>query len=324
MTLILAATVTVRAQSGPPPSAQVERYKVETRGTTPSPATPQETPFRAPAPELRIVAPARTANSLLYYDFLYSDAVPSSTRRALAPKYEDYYRTLQEIEANRVLDLWNNVFELAGMGAVKSRVRPGMARDPRVTIDTEHEAGPPPDAEPRERLARLADLRDEIERLESEHGIPPDNSPLRTRNVVRQVDSSTLDRWMREAAESAARAIAADNYQTTLTASEQLDMQAKAKVNSERRHRDVEDARGRLDRAQRDHAQGRDERADAERAKQEAVRRQSSPTIPPDILKAAVPPDWVPCTCPDRHPNAGLFINNQRWHTASLSCSVRY
>jgi hypothetical protein len=44
--------------------------------------------------------------------------------------------------------------------------------------------------------------------------------------------------------------------------------------------------------------------------------------IPEDTLRRAIPPDWVPCQCPGRHPNAGLLIDGARWHTAALDCSM--
>ena len=41
-------------------------------------------------------------------------------------------------------------------------------------------------------------------------------------------------------------------------------------------------------------------------------------------LKRAIPSGWVPCTCPATHPNAGLLIDGQRWHTSALDCSMRF
>ena len=33
-----------------------------------------------------------------------------------------------------------------------------------------------------------------------------------------------------------------------------------------------------------------------------------------------VPPGWVPCTCPDQHPGAGIFVNGVQYHTPLLHC----
>jgi hypothetical protein len=33
-----------------------------------------------------------------------------------------------------------------------------------------------------------------------------------------------------------------------------------------------------------------------------------------------VPADWVPCQCPNQHPNAGLLVNGTRWHSPLLFC----
>jgi hypothetical protein len=45
-------------------------------------------------------------------------------------------------------------------------------------------------------------------------------------------------------------------------------------------------------------------------------------SIPEGILKRTIPPGWVPCQCPGRHPNAGLLIDGQRWHTPAIDCSM--
>ena len=39
-------------------------------------------------------------------------------------------------------------------------------------------------------------------------------------------------------------------------------------------------------------------------------------------LQIAIPiPDgWVPCTCPDQHPGAGIFVNGVQYHTPLLQC----
>jgi hypothetical protein len=34
-----------------------------------------------------------------------------------------------------------------------------------------------------------------------------------------------------------------------------------------------------------------------------------------------IPAGWVPCTCPDQHPHAGLLVNGTRYHSAALNCS---
>jgi hypothetical protein len=46
--------------------------------------------------------------------------------------------------------------------------------------------------------------------------------------------------------------------------------------------------------------------------------------IPADQLRRAIPAGWVPCECPATHPNAGLLIDGQRWHTSALNCSIRF
>jgi hypothetical protein len=33
-----------------------------------------------------------------------------------------------------------------------------------------------------------------------------------------------------------------------------------------------------------------------------------------------IPPGWVPCTCPDQHPGAGIFVNGIQYHTPALRC----
>ncbi len=33
-----------------------------------------------------------------------------------------------------------------------------------------------------------------------------------------------------------------------------------------------------------------------------------------------IPPGWVPCECPDQHPNAGIFVNGVQYHTPFLHC----
>jgi hypothetical protein len=45
-------------------------------------------------------------------------------------------------------------------------------------------------------------------------------------------------------------------------------------------------------------------------------------TIPEGILRRTIPAGWVPCQCPGRHPNAGLLIEGQRWHTPAIDCSM--
>lgn len=37
-----------------------------------------------------------------------------------------------------------------------------------------------------------------------------------------------------------------------------------------------------------------------------------------------IPSGWIKCECPDRHPNAGLFIRGARYHTAALHCDRYY
>jgi hypothetical protein len=44
--------------------------------------------------------------------------------------------------------------------------------------------------------------------------------------------------------------------------------------------------------------------------------------IPEDVLKRIIPPGWVPCQCPGRHPNAGLLIDGARWHSPAIDCSM--
>jgi hypothetical protein len=37
-------------------------------------------------------------------------------------------------------------------------------------------------------------------------------------------------------------------------------------------------------------------------------------------IRIEVPPGWVPCTCPDQHPGAGIFVNGVQYHTPFLHC----
>jgi len=37
-------------------------------------------------------------------------------------------------------------------------------------------------------------------------------------------------------------------------------------------------------------------------------------------ISIPIPPGWVPCTCPDQHPGAGIFVNGVQYHTPVLHC----
>jgi len=39
------------------------------------------------------------------------------------------------------------------------------------------------------------------------------------------------------------------------------------------------------------------------------------------LPRPRIPAGWVPCTCPDKHPHAGLLVNGTRYHSAALNCS---
>jgi len=40
----------------------------------------------------------------------------------------------------------------------------------------------------------------------------------------------------------------------------------------------------------------------------------------PMRITIPIPPGWVPCTCPDQHPGAGIFVNGVQYHTPALHC----
>ena len=60
----------------------------------------------------------------------------------------------------------------------------------------------------------------------------------------------------------------------------------------------------------------------------EETRSVASPLSPRPVLltseqvRRIIPAGWVPCTCPGTHPNAGLLVDGQRWHTSALDCSM--
>lgn len=52
----------------------------------------------------------------------------------------------------------------------------------------------------------------------------------------------------------------------------------------------------------------------------EDLKSQSADSQSHSAIKVTVPPGWVPCTCPDQHPGAGIFVNGVQYHTPALHC----
>jgi hypothetical protein len=294
-----------------------DRFDVESNGTVKG---VQGTPIDAPPPSRplpQIVAPARSPYSV-YYDFLYSTRVPYETRHALAPRYDEYFRTLQEIDAYKHAELMEVASGLLP-GAVKSRVRGGTPKDPRVTIEPDPITETPPSYGSGERLARLARQREEIQRLERDHGITPADSPIDRQSDPVPLDQDTLDRWMREAAVAAARNVALETPGSAATRIANMD---RARTESERRRREIEDKQRQVRELQATLESSTARRDESEQRYQQAAGDAASSRVPPDMLRTAVPANWIQCQCPARHPNAGLFIDGHRWHTPTLSCST--
>jgi len=58
------------------------------------------------------------------------------------------------------------------------------------------------------------------------------------------------------------------------------------------------------------------------RSAQQAVLSANQPIAsgPAGIPRPRIPAGWIPCTCPDKHPHAGLLVSGARYHSAELRC----
>jgi hypothetical protein len=283
-------------------------------------ASPQAQSPKKRAPE--ITAPTPSLYSV-YYDFLYSNKVSPAARAALSPLYDAYLYLQQMMDAWKYYDLGQNIDAIAtGLAGAKSAVISGSAKDPRVTIAKDPHTDDEPDTSAGQRVMTFQDLTNVIRAAEKQYNIDPVDSPLGKSFDLHVVDSQTLQQIVQDAAANAAKIITAQDA-AMLTIQSPLDQIARAKASANQRAADSQDVRASISQSETDFAI-----AVSDQTAAQAQQRQSGTTarmlIPPDLLKRAIPPDWVPCTCPETHPNAGLLLNGQRWHTPSLTCDMPF
>jgi hypothetical protein len=199
--------------------------------------------------------------------------------------------------------------EKARISPEKSPIAPKPApkriSNPTFEVDsskgTVSDTGVPPSPAPAEWTEEQIKqwVREAVERAigdTGDHGSTASREPSATKNV----------------SDKAASADAAKAHEILQTAKEKSEG---LKVESTR-------ADEQLRKANSDLAESEAQLRQAEQDLQKAEQSNSRTQLSPDLLKSVLPNDWVPCTCPDRHPNAGLFFEGRRWHTPALKCST--
>ena len=240
------------------------------------------------------------------YSWIYESWVPDAARRKLEPIYERQTEALLELNAQAPLDTQELAWDFLAAAYGASGITPNSpATKAKTEASHENNTGGQIYARDGQTLRReIADEDVQIQAIRTEYGIgetigPPD----------KPFDADSL-----LSGEELAKAFLLLSDPSHFESAFDQSQQANASLDNS-----LQELRSKLN----DIANGvvslKSETRGLE-AKMAAA-QQSSGTMDSSI---PIPPGWVPCTCPDRHPNAGPLINGARYHSAALDCSQYY
>jgi hypothetical protein len=92
----------------------------------------------------------------------------------------------------------------------------------------------------------------------------------------------------------------------------------RARQNQDSFNREFEQTQAQVNNLQDQIVQAQDQLKSAEQTVASANQQIGSKPI--SLPRPRIPAAWVPCTCPDRHPHAGLLVGGTRYHSAELHC----
>lgn len=93
---------------------------------------------------------------------------------------------------------------------------------------------------------------------------------------------------------------------------------SRAQQQTDALNRDVTEVQSQADTLQRGVTQAQNEVNSAQNTIAAARDQQSLPRA--SLPRPRIPAGWVPCTCPDKHPHAGLLVGATRYHSGELHC----